>query len=60
MSASDLKEIAEIKDDSDLIQFGKSVLLGDKKSAELYFDRFTPEMKDLYKTFPIYKLFLDL
>ncbi|MBR3299822.1 MAG: hypothetical protein IKI64_11610 [Clostridia bacterium] len=41
-------------------QFGKSVLLGDKESADKQFALMSPEMQEQYRTYPIYKLYQEL
>ena len=42
------------------IKFGASVLLEDYESGRQYFEKFTPDEKNLYQKFPIYTLYLRL
>lgn len=59
LAPDDIIALQQIEDDSISIQFGKSVLLGDKQMAEKCFALFTEEMKEQFRSYPIYRLFAD-
>ena len=57
---NDVVQLHSIVSDDVQVLFGKSVLLGDVKAAEEYFNRFPVDEQIRYKEFPIYKLYSDL
>ena len=56
----DLRMIESIDSDEIHIQFGKNVILGDKKKAKALFDEFSEEEREIYKHYPIYTLYKQL
>ena len=60
LSGEDLERIIRIDSDEIHILFGKNVLLGDKKHANEYFEKFSTKDKKRYIQFPIYKLYRNI
>lgn len=57
---TDIDQLSNIECDDIHILFGKSVLLGCKEQAAIYFQQFSEDDKVMYQGFPIYKLFVEL
>lgn len=59
-SDTEINQLNSVKCDDIHILFGKSVLLGCKEQAAIYFQQFSEDDKVMYQGFPIYKLFEEL
>ena len=60
LSSADIEVLKSIKSEDKRVLFGRSVLLGDRTKAEQYFDLMLDEEKEIYKDYPIYRLFNEL
>lgn len=60
LQESDFETLNQIDGVSEEVDFGKSVLLGNKEEAMRHFNQLTPEMREQYSSFPIYKLYENL
>ena len=60
LSEEDITAIQNIDHPDSRIQFGKTVLLEDKKSASEFYNLFSDEDRKIYQEYPIYKLYMDL
>ena len=60
LDETDKVSLMEMNDDDIYKQFGKSVLLKDKTSAETWMAKFTSKEKEEYETYPINTLFRQL
>lgn len=57
---TEINQLNSIECNDPHVLFGKSVLLGCKEQAAIYFQQFSEDDKRMYQDFPIYKLFINL
>ena len=60
LSEADINALNSMDHPDYCIQFGKNVLLENRKAAERCFSEFSEEERTMYKDYPIYKLYSQL